>query len=1151
MRIGPTLVIILSLILGPLVLTDPVFAEEKVPEKYVPDRLLIKFKKDVSNSLKDKILKENGASVLAEIKQIDVKLIKVPEQALEKVQDAFAKNSAVEYVEKDYIFEPLSIPNDPYYPNQWHHPAINAPAAWDITTGSSIPIAILDTGVDPTHPDLQNKLTMGYNFYNNNNDWSDVCGHGTAVAGSAAAISNNGVGVSGVAWNNPIIPIKITDANCYGYYSAMINGIVYAADHGARVANISFGIYGGTALNSAAQYMNAHGGWVVASAGNSGILENYSENPYIISVGATGSNGLVTSFSSYGPYVDFAAPGSSVYTTRNGGLYGYASGTSFSSPIVAGVIGLIVSNNPSMNSQQIYDALKNSAVDKGTAGRDNYYGWGLVNAYGAVSQNSPPPPIDSTPPTVTITNPQNGAEVTGPFTVTVESSDNVSVSKVELHLDGVFYAQKTTSPYNFALDANTMSEGTHEIKAVSIDSNGNSNFAKITITVVRNAVDTTSPNVSITAPSDGATINGLTTINVDATDNVSVSTVQLYVNEVFHSEKTSSPYNFSIDSKDLPAGTNIIKAKAIDSSNNSNEDTITVLVQANSLLPSISITTPENGATVSGRVKVSAVPSNFATIPSVKFFIDGVLKSTDSSSPFEYIWNTKGQSVGSHIITAQSFDSSGNTAATSISVSVISTSPGKNKSQATENDKNSLVEVSPNILAEYSTGMTQTSLVESNEQVLFTEAPVIDPVESQSVSEGGSLSVEISANDSDEGDILTYPEEEQVIPPFAQLTDNADGTAVLDVNPGLDDAGEYTVTITARDNGEPSTSNSVSFLLTVTNTNQAPELDIIESASVYEGLEISVPFFATDSDEDVLSFSAQSLPEFVSLVDNGDGSGSLEISPDFGNLGEYVITVMVSDNNELEPLTVSKDFILTVLESTPSSVVLHLQNQKENLSSEDFSNLGQKVSDAAQLHKYLVGATKQERYDFQAAFHEYIDEAKNILQIGQGVEQKLISQDISKTKLKLDHTLEQLNIQEDNENKANDAKILREKKQELADTINQLIAVEHFIKKQSEKEKQIEELTAKKLSLMKEIMIEEARQSDVDITPDEIKKIVEKIEQSSQSTASGQYNGNDKADSGVDKSKNGKGNSGNNNNKGNSSDKSNNGNKGENGNSKK
>jgi len=394
--IVPAVVLIISLILGPLLISDVAFAE-KFPEKFVPDRLLIKFKKDVTNSQQNKLLDDNGGSVLAEIKALDIKLIKVPAHALEKIQAAFAKNNAVEYVEKDYLFEPAIIPNDPNFANQWHLQAINVENAWDVSQGSSnIPIAILDTGVDSNHPDLQGKLTLGYNFFNNNGDWSDVCGHGTKVAGAAAATTNNGIGVSGVAWNNPIIPIRITDTNCYGYYSSMISGITYAADNGARVANISFAIFNGAALSDAAQYMNDHGGWVVAAAGNSGKLENYSENPYIISVSATGSTDSITSWSSYGPYVDFAAPGSSIYTTRNGGTYGYSSGTSFSSPIVAGVVALVLSNDPTMTSAQAYDALKNSAVDKGTAGWDNYYGWGIVDVSGALGENNNPP-IDSTP----------------------------------------------------------------------------------------------------------------------------------------------------------------------------------------------------------------------------------------------------------------------------------------------------------------------------------------------------------------------------------------------------------------------------------------------------------------------------------------------------------------------------------------------------------------------------------------------------------------------------------------------------------------------------------------------------------------------------------------------------------------------------------
>jgi len=306
----------------------PVFTK-----KYAPDTILVKLKTNVSENHKKFLIEQNGAITTSEIPQIKVKILKVPEHALEKVITALSHNQNVEFVEKDYFFEPSLIPNDPNVSNQWHLQNIQADLAWDITKGSSsIPIAILDTGIDVNHPDLADKLQFGYNSYNNNSDLTDICGHGTKVAGSAAAISDNSLGVAGVAWENPIIPIKITDSNCYGYYSSMSKGIIYAADHGARVANISFGIYGGNALNAATQYMNDKGGWVVAAGGNSGNYETYDstgDNPYLISVAATSSSNVKTSWSSYGEYIDFAAPGSGIYKTKTEGGYGSTSGTSF------------------------------------------------------------------------------------------------------------------------------------------------------------------------------------------------------------------------------------------------------------------------------------------------------------------------------------------------------------------------------------------------------------------------------------------------------------------------------------------------------------------------------------------------------------------------------------------------------------------------------------------------------------------------------------------------------------------------------------------------------------------------------------------------------------------------------------------------------
>ncbi|MGI0041483.1 MAG: hypothetical protein ACRD94_05910, partial [Nitrosopumilaceae archaeon] len=191
-------------------------------------------------------------------------------------------------------------------------------------------------------------------------------------------------------------------------------------------------------------------------------------------------------------------------------------------------------------------------------------------------------------------------------------------------------------------------------------------------------------------------------------------------------------------------------------------------------------------------------------------------------------------------------------------------------------------------------------------------------------------------------------------------------------------------------------------------------------------------------------------------------------------------------------------------------------------------------------------ATKQERSDFQDLFHDYIKDAKNLLSIGQGAEEKMLIQEISKADQKLDVALEKLNMQEEAEKKAKDAVWLREKRNELADTINQLVSVQQFESRGDAKDKKIEDLTAKKLVLMKEVMIEEAKQNNGNLTPDDIKKIEEKIELKTQSDSAGQDNvggktNNSQGNGGQGKSSNAKS----------SSDKGNNGNKGGNGKSEK
>ena len=517
-------------------------------------------------------------------------VVELPANASEKAVAALMKhNPHFEFAELDYEVKPAVTPNDPYFGSAWHLPKIGAPTAWDASQGTGVTIAILDSGVDAAHPDLSSKLVPGWNFYDNNSNTADVYGHGTKVAGAAAAATNNGAGVSAVAGQAKIMPIRVTSTSGSGYSSMIANGIIYAADRGVRLANVSFANQPiRTAVVSASQYMKDKGGLVFVSAGNNGIDEGFAPTSAMVPVSATDGSDAKTSWSSFGSYVMLAAPGAGIYSTSNGGGYGAVSGTSFASPVSAGVAALVMAANPKLSSTEVEKILFSTALDLGASGKDSYYGHGRVDAAKAVqaalSTTSSTPPADTQAPSAAIAAPLGSSTVSGLVAVSVNATDNVGVAKVELRVNGSTYATDTSSPFAFSWDTTKLINGSATLEAVAFDAAGNSakstpvsvNVSNLTSTPT---IDTVAPTVTISNPTDGAKVNGNIDISVSASDNSGASgiTTSLYIDGKLVKTATGSSLTYKWNARSASIGTHTISVTAKDKAGNSTIRSVAVV----------------------------------------------------------------------------------------------------------------------------------------------------------------------------------------------------------------------------------------------------------------------------------------------------------------------------------------------------------------------------------------------------------------------------------------------------------------------------------------------------------------------------------------------------------------------------------------------
>lgn len=370
-------------------------AQDAELKEHVPSEIIVHYQ----SSYNPDTIAENISGRVLETFSIDEKKyarIEIPndQSIVDSIKSFEAKDdNGVIYAEPNYIYHTFIVPNDTYYSSYQYAPQnCNAEAGWNTQQGANtVIIAIVDTGVNGIHPEFSGKMVAGYDYVNNRaltgGENSDDNGHGTHVSGIAAATGNNAIGIAGVAWGCKIMPLKVLNSAGSGSEAAIVNGMTWAKNNGAKVINLSLGGPGyAQVITDAIQAALAANVIVVAAMGNDyhAAIQYPAASQGAIGVGAINGQNAVTDYSTRGDHICISAPGDNVYSTSFSGAYEYKSGTSMATPFISGVCALILSQYGAISPEQVRSQLELTATDLDAAGWDRNTGWGKPNIQAAM-----------------------------------------------------------------------------------------------------------------------------------------------------------------------------------------------------------------------------------------------------------------------------------------------------------------------------------------------------------------------------------------------------------------------------------------------------------------------------------------------------------------------------------------------------------------------------------------------------------------------------------------------------------------------------------------------------------------------------------------------------------------------------------------------